>query len=236
MDSRFQISWISPGGPPNIFTVIVVRNSVYVIMESKAKGLIFVNKKKMENTIYLMLDRLNEVPTIKLAKLLYYADFMHYRKTHKSITDSTYLHLEHGPCASDFQNTLSNLGASGNVVFAEKKYKGERAYKAYKTNTAPDMGVFSKSEIETLDEVIKRFGRMSGEKLREKTHGEFPWKATKPYDKIPYSFAQYIDVPMDGEEEPEDKYFRNNKKLERVVDSIAMKRAATKVKGGNAKV
>ncbi len=180
------------------------------------------SSKKMHNLILMMLDDLGEVPTIKLAKLLYYADFLHYKKTGKPITNSTYLHLEHGPCAAAFQATLHELTASHKVGFKTKTYSGEMTstYRAYTTNTHPDKAVFSKSELQTINDVIKRYGGLSGEKLREMTHNEFPWKTTKPYEKIPFSLAQYIDNPVDSDTEAEDAFFKKSVKLERIVSAI----------------
>ncbi len=185
--------------------------------------------KKTENLIYMIMDSLECVPTVKLAKLMYYCDFEHYAEHRKSITNSKYLHLAFGPCPADFEETIAHLKRINTVGVEERMYNKVRTYKVYKAEVKPDLTVFTHKELETINGVIKRYGKMAGEKLAQKTHGELPWKATKAYDEIPYAFALYMyDEPLG--EEPEDKFLANNPLLHEVVRIMKKKIASGETK------
>ncbi len=65
--------------------------------------------EKLNNMILYLVKRLNGVLTVKLNKLLWYCDFLHFKETSVSITGSQYVRLQLGPVPNKYSLiTLSN--------------------------------------------------------------------------------------------------------------------------------
>ncbi len=137
---------------------------------------------------------------LKLNKLLYYSDFLHFKKYGRPITNDRYVRMEHGPVPSTsymiFGQTAGNLGdkptktvLSDKVTIKKTLYKGKVINKI-EALREPDMSVFSDSEIEVLKHVAEvcRSKKLTGSKLRAATHlPDSPWSRTEENQTIDYS-------------------------------------------------
>lgn len=176
-------------------------------------------KQKLENLILYFLKNASNVSKTKLAKLLYYADFGYYKEHFQTITGTRYINLDFGPCPENLEMLSAKMKTAKKIIATRQK-----RYDVLSNAVAPDMTLFSANEKRFIKKVLNEYGDKTAKELTEKSHDEFPWKATKPYDEIPYALAQYIGVPMEAEPEPEDEFFRNSEKLEKAVDKMKLKR------------
>ena len=184
------------------------------------------DKEKFKNMILFFSHRLPGIPKVKLAKMLYYSDFGHFKAQGKSISGADYIHLEFGPCPKIFDVFLNNLAEGGALEVIPKTFHPRCAEpKDYFTFTAkqkPDMKLFNLGEISTMESVFEKYRRMSGQKLSEKSHAELPWKATRPQQTIPYNLILYDDHTTPSE--PEDSVFAKSPELRKLVDTVKAKR------------
>ena len=64
----------------------------------------------------------------------------------------------------------------------------------FKSNNNADMSLFSKEEIEIMDEVIKKLKNKSSSSLTKWSHYFTGWKNTKNGDPIDYSYAKEFEL------------------------------------------
>ena len=183
-------------------------------------------KDKLKNLIHFFVSEIKDIPKVKLAKLLYYTDFEHYAEHNKSITKSEYVRLDFGPCPDNFQEIIRDMTDEGVLEVREKKYTRScpeicRTYHVFRSIEECDEDLFAANEMATIRKVLKKYGRLSGEKLAQKTHDEIPWKATKPFGVIPYELAWYAFAEHGAESE--DAIFSENEKFRESVALIKRK-------------
>ena len=150
--------------------------------------------KKYKEAIVYLCDQLGgEIRgKKKLAKLLYYMDFDHYEKNHKSITGDTYKALPMGPFPTAMSGIVEKLAKSKTIkVEHEKEKEGYNPTEIYKCHSKADLSVFNKEELATLKRVTDVYGHLNGKQLEDLSHAEAPYIATKPKDEIAYELAYY---------------------------------------------
>ena len=150
--------------------------------------------KKYKEAIVYLCDQLGgEIRgKKKLAKLLYYMDFDHYEKNHKSITGDIYKALPMGPFPTAMSGIVEKLAKSKKIeVKHEKEKEDYNPTEIYKCQSKADLSVFSKEELATLKRVAGIYGHLNGKQLEDLSHAEAPYIATKPKDEIAYELAYY---------------------------------------------
>ena len=133
---------------------------------------------------------------IKLMKLFYFLDFMHVKKYGIPVTGDTYYNLEKGPIPTVILNMIDELAVNPeeskltDVIHIETP-PGTRMQKVIPSRnfSEEDEKLFSKSELDTLREVAKKFGNTNTDDIIEASHTEAPWRTTEYLEVIPYSLA-----------------------------------------------
>ena len=144
---------------------------------------------------------------MKAYKLLWLADRYHLRQYGRTITGDEYHALPHGVVPSDAKCILESQGTklphSKEVAneYLEIFPVCEHTYKALK---APNMKVFSESDIEVLDIILSKFNSMTPLELSEFSH-QFPeWKQYEESLKNPQKKNGYkidLDLFFENKEE-----------------------------------
>jgi uncharacterized phage-associated protein len=113
---------------------------------------------------------------MKLCKLLYYADKEHLLRYGRPITGDIYVRMKYGPTPSTGLNMMRGKAASKlTAMFQAKLAVHGNEVRALAT---PDLNVFSRSDIRTLEEIGKRYGRYTAKQLSDLSHKERTWKKT----------------------------------------------------------
>lgn len=123
----------------------------------------------------------------KLQKLLFYADFLCYKRYGYQITGLAYIHHHYGPVPANHdlvQWALVTIGAI-DVKPSEGPYGGELIISLGE----PDLSLFNKEEIEVIDAVNGFFKDFTASKISEFSHGEQGYTKTGFKDIISYSYA-----------------------------------------------
>jgi len=116
------------------------------------------------------------VDNIKAYKLLWLADRLHLRRFGRTITGDTYFAMPKGPVPSDAKNILEGQQTKLKNVF-NVKAMFSLGTGCYSLVGEPNMTVFSKTDIDCLNDVIACYNGLSAEDLVELSH-KFPeWKA-----------------------------------------------------------
>lgn len=132
---------------------------------------------------------------VKLFKLLYLADFTALAELGHSISTDTYEHFEMGPVPvtlwRNFDEIVSDcveieLVETGVIPEQQMKLRA-----GFRPALAPE-------ERAILDRIVRTFGRLSGNQLKDYTHRTIPYRATKRGDTIPYGLAGYLNFRKPG--------------------------------------
>lgn len=130
----------------------------------------------------------------KLNKLLFYADFSHYKKTGSSITGAQYACIDHGPVVDNFNYYFASLLEKRFLNAQEQSFPGGYVGEVYVSEEAPDLSLFSQDEIKTLSSIEKTFSDFSATDIRNFSHKELGYKATAKGDLISYEFAKDLQI------------------------------------------
>jgi uncharacterized phage-associated protein len=107
-----------------------------------------------------------------IMKILYYADLYHLQAYGRLITGDYYIAMNNGPVPSGSYDLIKVVRGDG---FAIKDASPEKAFAVegrmkVTPLRAPDMSIFSESDVECLDKSIAAHAHMSFAELRRKAH------------------------------------------------------------------
>lgn len=133
----------------------------------------------------------------KLNKLLFYADFLHFRDYAVSITGSRYARIPFGPAPEDYDLYFPLLVRQGLLSLKEISFLGfngtiDVTGEEYESIEKPDHNVFSDSELETLLMVKRFFKDFGARKISEFSHNEDGYSLTPAGQWISYKYAQSL--------------------------------------------
>jgi hypothetical protein len=94
----------------------------------------------------------SQLGAVKLHKILYFSDMLHYAQTGRPITGAIYRKRPFGPTCDQLLETLATLAREGAIEIREVEYFGYWK-KEYIPRDATEKGVLSEGEIALIDEV-----------------------------------------------------------------------------------
>lgn len=129
----------------------------------------------------------------KLNKLLFYADFCHFRKTGLSISGSRYRAINKGPVPNNFNSIFEYIADRGEVDIYYKAFSKDIVGEQFKPHPKRgfDDSVFSEDELSTLTEVASKFGETKTNEIIEISHEEEAWEKNFKDGK---KLISYIDA------------------------------------------
>ena len=128
-----------------------------------------------------------ELYKTKLAKLLWFIDINHYKKTRQSITGLAYLHMTHGACPLGLDLILDSKNISINEI-------EEDDYTKYLIETVESDYILSSEELDSINEVINKFKNLKTKEIVDYMHNERAYLETKNNEFISFSYAKYVQI------------------------------------------
>lgn len=132
----------------------------------------------------------------KLMKLFYFLDFTQVKRYGVSITGDTYYHLEFGPIPTIIKNLVDSVSDDlGTALLSDiiqvNCNDGHDIHKiiCLKPFTPSDKEYFSPVELQTLEDVVKKFKDYSTQQIVDASHKEASWRLTQDLEIIPYQLA-----------------------------------------------
>jgi uncharacterized phage-associated protein len=118
----------------------------------------------------------------KIFKILYFADQKHLAKYGSSISQDRYIAMTNGPVPSEAYDIFKALNGEGFLVNMKKSFTPY--FELLDSHIVrgivdPDLELLSDSEVDMLNESIKENGRLSFNKLTEKSHDSAWHKANR---------------------------------------------------------
>lgn len=159
---------------------------------SLLSGYIRFNANKLFQAIKFFCYK-EQVSKTKLNKLLFYADFKHFKDNGVSISGARYAHAYYGPVPHKFNTWLTAISEWDNQITSEEQPFGDLVGEVY-TSGEPDWSVFSTSELAALAFVKNKFQKYSASQIRDFSHQEMGYQTTKDGEIISYQYAQELQI------------------------------------------
>jgi putative zinc finger/helix-turn-helix YgiT family protein len=138
------------------------------------------------NYIAMNVDNLFKV---KLMKMLWYSDYLNYKRYKHSITGLVYRSLQMGAVPVGRDQIVSLKG----VFFDEILVGVDLAYK-FRVAEGFQVKALSREDIKTIDVIIKKFGHMNKNKIVEVMHREEAYQRTEKNHPISYKYANALSI------------------------------------------
>ena len=136
-----------------------------------------------------------EIPKTKLNKLLFYADFKHFKEYSVSITGVRYIHLQYGPVPDNYEYYLAALIDEEQSINKDERPFNDSGIAEYLLAIRdPDLSIFSTSELKILASVKEYFSDFTATKISTFSHEERAYQSTHKKEIISYDFAKYLRI------------------------------------------
>jgi len=153
--------------------------------------------EKLKNMILYLVKRLDGVLKVKLNKLLWYCDFLHFKETSVSITGSQYIRLKYGPVPNNYERIIGimqpELLDKDEIPFNTKEgIVGEQ----FTALVEPDESLFSEEEIKVMNFVADTFREYTSTEIMNKSHQEIAYIKCEDGDIISYEYAKELPLSL----------------------------------------
>ena len=129
----------------------------------------------------------------KLNKLLFYADFKHFKEYTFSITGAEYAHVPFGPAPDNYEMYYASLNSQKAIEFIEQPYPSGYVGEIIKATKEPDLSLFSASELRIMASVIEDFDKYNAGQITEFSHKELGYQETTDGALISYKYAAKLN-------------------------------------------
>jgi len=150
------------------------------------------NIEKVKTLFTTFISRCNPVlnDRLKINKLMFYADFLHFRQTGFSISGLSYRAINFGPVPTCYDNIFALLENEG-VIFADWQQVNDAiAREIFFASQHSNSDTLDATEMAVVDKLCIRFAESSSWDLVELSHKEDGWKALKERKEI-ISYQEY---------------------------------------------
>ena len=138
--------------------------------------------------------------SVKLNKILFYADFGAYLELGQPITGATYRKMSEGPAPAEMLPQRRILLDSGAAKVKFRRYFGWPLQSIVPLRPAC-REVFAPGELEIVDQVVSGLWPMTAREAADFSHRELGWQAADPGAEIPYPTAWLSPGPVSQEAE-----------------------------------
>lgn len=152
----------------------------------------FVLRHFVQAAVYI-LRRSGPLFKTKFLKLLFYVDFLSFKRYNNSITGTVYAHLPHGPVPDKFQSLIDFMERKGYLAISVQQFDDCEGEELSAKATA-DTDCFSKDELSVMDNVVDKFKDFKSWQMRHYSHKEEAYKRTESTEKISYEFAEELSL------------------------------------------
>jgi hypothetical protein len=137
--------------------------------------------------------------SVKLNKLLFFADFLSYVERGTSITGQEYAAQQQGPCSRRLLFVRSRLEWAGDLAMDNIAFRG-KTQKRPVARREPDTSIFTPDELAFVDRLVDDWWNMTATQMSDTSHRFIGWKLARRGETIPYEVAR-LEVHRQTEEE-----------------------------------
>ena len=146
-----------------------------IVQPSEYTGFRSLSIDKVANVVRQIISTIGSTFVTKMNKLLFYADFIHYKKHGYGITGITYRALPFGPVPEHGGTLYSSLPGIDMEEFVYPS--GQSGIKLEATEITDN--ILNESELRTIEQVCSLFSNMSAGEISQTSHLEKGWIENK---------------------------------------------------------
>ena len=152
-------------------------------------------REKFKAVVHYAIERSNsDFGKVKLHKVLYFADMLHFIEHGAPLTGVDYVKQKFGPVARHLKWALDQLTSEGKISITVQSYFGFPKFD-FAVHQPCESNSLSHDEKNLLDEVVRFVADHNATSISELSHNE-AWEAVDLGDVIPYETAYWL-VPME---------------------------------------
>ncbi len=152
-------------------------------------GEIVFDQEKFDNLVLYVASKCpdpTKLGAVRLRKILYYADSLHYMKTRRPIAGAVYIKWEKGPVPRQLEASLDRLERSGALVVKQDMHPYGYPMTFYYALREPDIKRFDAEEISLVDELIQIIcSEYTAESISKLSHHN-AWEVAEIGEELPY--------------------------------------------------
>jgi len=164
----------------------------------------FDHEKATQSLNYLAKLNGGKINKMKAIKLIWLAERLHLRKYGRLILNDEYMAMEYGPvCSStkDIAQLESTFLSAGEYKYASQYIKSDGQKLEITSINDPDTNVFSSSEVQTFEDVFRKYGEMDQFKLAKFSHSFPEWEKHKPVldsgvSRVEMNYNDFFENPL----------------------------------------
>jgi uncharacterized phage-associated protein/DNA-binding transcriptional regulator YiaG len=128
---------------------------------------------RLRNIILYLIDKCSVTYTTKMNKLLFYVDFLSYKRYGRGMTGLAYKAIQFGPVPVRWDRVYSLIDdiSMDEVVFPSGHYGTQLS-----SALLPDNTILSQEDLIILETIVEKFGDMPAAQLSALSHQEDAWK------------------------------------------------------------
>lgn len=144
------------------------------------------DKQMLLEVVHYVISRCtaSELGNVKLHKILYFSDMLHYLATGEPLTGVEYRKQKFGPVARHLTWACERLSESGKIKIDRRDYLGFQKMD-YSSIRNPDSRSLSNQSVQILNDVIEFVCSRSAREISELSHNS-AWEAAKIGETLPY--------------------------------------------------
>lgn len=124
----------------------------------------------------------------KLNKVLFFAEFTHFRRHGSPISGCEFQKLQQGPAPRRLLPVRERLVSHEAAEIRAEDFLGRTQHRLVPLREA-DLSVLTEAERQTLDDVLEQLDGLTGRQVSDLSHEEPGWLLTEFGDAIPYATA-----------------------------------------------
>lgn len=179
-----------------------IANSAYTMLENaywthKENYILDLGKRYFaaDKLFNMILFFANEgVLKTKLMKLLWYSDFLHFKRKEVSISGTPYWHLPYGPVPKYHNLLLGCLNGMDLIDINEEEVDEGYTKMIIFSKQLSKYDIFSPYELKVMNEIKEYFKEYGSRKISEYAHNEDGWKDTVEEQIISYEYARSLSL------------------------------------------
>lgn len=141
---------------------------------------------RLKNVLLYIIEKSGDVFCTKMNKLLFYIDFLAYRRCGMAVTGLSYKALDYGPVPERWDRVYSQF----DEIVQEPRRYGDKEGNVLVSDKSADKGLFTASELSILDEVCAAFSDLTSVCLSDMSHKEEAWlQCRNEHKRISFEYA-----------------------------------------------
>lgn len=143
------------------------------VLPNNETGYVRPSFEKLTEMVVFFSEKMKPFIT-KMNKLLFYSDFLHYKLNVSSISGARYRAINWGPVPNNYDSIFSRIERDGNILI-DRQEKEWGYVMQFKELRPFNPNVFSQTELEIMNYVVREFDKITTGQIVEESHKEDAW-------------------------------------------------------------